>query len=97
MVSRQEDDRVDGDVVAQTIAQVQVRPDGDGFTGETPPWFGDVLFGGFVLAQAVYAATRRAPEGRRLHSAHAYFLRPVVAGPDVHYDVDVVRDGRAFS
>src|SRR5262245_45830390 len=97
MVSRQEGDRAVDDVVGETVAQVHVRPDGDGYTGETPQWFGEVLFGGFVLAQAVYAATRRAPEGRRLHSAHAYFLRPVVSGPDVHYDIDVVRDGRAFS
>jgi acyl-CoA thioesterase-2 len=84
-------------VVDETIAFMSVRPDGDGWVGDTPEWFGDVLFGGFVVAQAVHAATRAGPAGRRLHSAHAYFLRPVVAGPSVCYTCDVVRDGRAFS
>jgi acyl-CoA thioesterase-2 len=85
------------DIVAETIAFTCVRPDGDGWIGDTPPWFGDVLFGGFVIGQAVHAATRFAPEGRRLHSAHAYFLRPVLAGPPVTYATEVVRDGRTFS
>jgi acyl-CoA thioesterase II len=88
---------VDEAIVAETIAFMCVRPDGDGWLGETPEWFGEVLFGGFVVAQAVHAATRAAPEGRRLHSAHAYFLRPVVSGPQVRYAIEVVRDGRAFS
>jgi acyl-CoA thioesterase-2 len=87
----------DEGVVAETIAFMSVRPKGDGWMGDTPPWFGDVLFGGFVVAQAVHAATRSAPEGRRLHSVHAYFLRPVVYGPPVEYAAEVVRDGRSFS
>ena len=62
-----------------------MRPgDGEGeWVGDAPDWFGDYLFGGFVIAQAIVAATRNAPEGRRLHSMHAYFLRPVQrAAPD---------------
>jgi acyl-CoA thioesterase II len=89
--------RVNDAVGAETIAFMCVQADGDGWRGETPPWFGDVLFGGFVVAQAVHAATRAAPEGRRLHSAHAYFLRPVVSGPSVTYATHVVRDGQTFS
>ena len=84
-------------VVAETLAYLTVRADGEGWIGETPPWFGDYLFGGFVIAQAVHAATRRAPEGRRIHSLHAYFLRPVAAGPPVAYDVTPIRDGRTFA
>jgi acyl-CoA thioesterase II len=94
---REEPYVVDDAVVAETLAFMQVRPDGDGWIGDTPSWFGDVLFGGFVIAQSVHAATCAAPEGRRLHSAHLYFLRPVVAGPPVTYTTDVVRDGRTFS
>jgi acyl-CoA thioesterase-2 len=89
--------RIEDTVVGETIAFMSVRADGDGWVGDTPEWFGEVLFGGFVVAQAVHAAAQAAPGGRRLHSAHAYFLRPVVAGPRVRYTSDVVRDGRAFS
>jgi len=56
-----------------------------------------VLFGGFAIAQAIHAATRTAPEGKRIHSLHAYFLRPMMAGPTVHYRVKAVRDGRTFA
>ena len=74
-----------------------VRAEGDGWIGDTPSWFGDYLFGGFVIAQAVHAATRTAPAGRRIHSLHAYFLRPVRAGPPVAYAVTPIRDGRTFA
>jgi acyl-CoA thioesterase-2 len=84
-------------VVAETLEFMTVRPEGDGWVGATPSWFGEYLFGGFVVAQAVYAATRTAPEGRRMHSLHAYFLRPVVAGPSVFYRAESVRDGRSFA
>ena len=84
-------------VLAETLAFTTVRPEGDGWIGDTPSWFGDYLFGGFVIAQAVHAATRTAPPGRRIHSLHAYFLRPVRAGPPVVYAVTPIRDGRTFA
>ena len=90
----------DGDieaVIAETIEFVTVRADGDGWVGGAPAWFGDRLFGGFVVAQAVHAATRTAPEGRRIHSLHGYFLRPVVAGRPVSYRIVPVRDGRTVA
>src|SRR5205807_1557326 len=58
---------------------------------------GDYLFGGFVIAQAIVAATRDAPEGRRLHSLHAYFLRPVLVAHEILYGVRPVREGRTFT
>jgi acyl-CoA thioesterase-2 len=85
--------------VAEMVGFLTVRPNGDGrWVGDVPDWFGDVLFGGFVLGQSVAAVTADAPPGRRLHSLHAYFLRPVLtaAGP-VQYELRPVRDGRAFS
>jgi acyl-CoA thioesterase-2 len=50
-----------------------------------------------VIAQAIIAATRNPPESRRLHSMHAYFLRPVLAAHPVAYDVRPSREGRAFT
>jgi acyl-CoA thioesterase II len=84
-------------VIAETIEFVGVRPDGDGWVGDAPSWFGERLFGGFVVAQSVYAATRTAPEGRRIHSFHGYFLRPVIAGQPLSYRVTRIRDGRSVA
>jgi acyl-CoA thioesterase II len=89
-----------GPVLAETLAFLTVRPNGDGgdaWVGEAPEWFGDYLFGGFVIAQAIIAVTRNAPVGRRLHSMHAYFLRPVVAARAISYQVRRLREGRAFT
>jgi acyl-CoA thioesterase-2 len=84
--------------LAETIAFLTVRPDGDGgWTGDPPDWFGEYLFGGFVIAQAMIAATRDAPDGRRLHSLHAYFLRPVTSKGPLSYRVRALRDGRTFT
>jgi acyl-CoA thioesterase-2 len=85
------------DAVRETLELVAVRPDGDGWIGDTPTWFGEYLFGGWVVAQAVHAATRGAPEGRRIHSLHAYFLRPVRGGATVSYRLQPLREGRTFS
>jgi acyl-CoA thioesterase-2 len=80
------------------LAFFTVRPDGDGrLIGDVADWFGEVAFGGFVLGQSVAAVTADAPDGRRLHSLHAYFLRPVLSSVPVVYEVRPVRDGRAFS
>ena len=83
-------------IVEETIEFVTVRPDGDGWVGDAPDWFGERLFGGFVLAQSVNAVTRTAPEGARLHSLHGYFLRPVFTGKQLSYRVAPLREGRTF-
>jgi acyl-CoA thioesterase-2 len=84
-------------VVADTIEHLTLEPSGDGWVGRTPAWFGDVLFGGFVIAQAIAAVCVAAPKDRRLHSMHAYFLRPVLGSSTVSYQCEVLRDGRTFS
>lgn len=87
-------------VLTETLEYLSVRPDGDvdgRWIGDAPTWFGAVLFGGFVIAQAIIAATRNAPAGRRLHSLHAYFLRPVVAATSIAYSVRPIREGRSFT
>lgn len=84
-------------VVAETLEHLDVRADGETFAGPSPDWFGPVLFGGFLVAQGVAALCRTAPEGRRLHSLHGYFLRPATAGATLSHAVEPVRDGRSFS
>jgi acyl-CoA thioesterase-2 len=90
----------DGDldgVVAETIDSLRVRVDGEGWIGDAPDWFGERLFGGFVVGQAVAAATQTTPPGRRLHSLHGYFLRSVVAGRPLSYRAAALREGRSFT
>lgn len=84
-------------IAAEMVALVGVRPDGAGWVGDAPPWFGDRLFGGFVVAQALAAAGHTAPDGWRVHSLHGYFLRPVLAAKPLQYQVTSLRDGRAFA
>jgi acyl-CoA thioesterase II len=85
--------------LAETLEYLTLRPgDVDNtWVGDAPDWFGDYLFGGFAIAQTIIAATRDAPPGRRLHSLHAYFLRPVFAGKPISYAVRPMREGRTFT
>ena len=60
------------------------------------------VFGGQVLAQGVVASGRtvRSVEGgadRRLHSIHAYFMRPGDDTQPITFSVERMRDGRSFS
>jgi len=55
------------------------------------------IYGGEAVAQALVAAIKTVPEGRCVHSLHAYFLR---GGSEDHrssYDVSADFDGRSFS
>jgi acyl-CoA thioesterase-2 len=50
-----------------------------------------------VAGQALVAAGRTVPDDRRVHSLHAYFLRPGDPSVPIVYDVDRIRDGRSFT
>src|SRR5580698_6654303 len=67
------------------------------FRGLSPPERVQRVFGGQVLAQALVAASRTAPDGRICHSFHAYFLRPGDPSIPILYEVDRSRDGASFS
>jgi len=54
------------------------------------------LFGGHQLAQAIVSAYRSVDTERRLHSVHGFFLRGGDGKKSVSYDVEKIRDGRAF-
>ena len=57
----------------------------------------ETMWGGAVVGQAITAITRDAPDGRRLHSLHGYFLRPTSSRIPIDYTVSTIRDGRAYS
>ena len=67
------------------------------FRGQSqdPGW--GTVFGGQVLGQALSAAVQTVPPDRRVHSLHAYFLRPGDVARPIVYDVDRIRDGRGFT
>lgn len=55
------------------------------------------VFGGQVASQALVAAGRTVEADKRVHSLHAYFLRPGDPTLAILYDVDVIREGRSFA
>lgn len=55
------------------------------------------LFGGHVLAQALYAASKSVDQGWLAHSLHAYFLRPGAVDAPLLYEADRIRDGGSFA
>lgn len=67
------------------------------FRGQNPADGAGRVFGGQVLAQALVAAARTVPPGRRCHSLHAYFLRAGDPAIPILYEVDISRDGGSFS
>ncbi|MGH3355922.1 MAG: acyl-CoA thioesterase [Nocardioidaceae bacterium] len=75
------------------LEQVEV----DLFRGRQPKTSRQRVFGGQVAAQALRAASASAPEGRWVHSLHAYFLRGGDPATPIIYDVERIRDGRSFS
>lgn len=54
------------------------------------------IFGGQLLAQAIYAASTTV-EGHTPHSLHAYFVQTGASGTPVEIAVESVRDGRSMA
>jgi acyl-CoA thioesterase II len=67
------------------------------FRGHNPDEDRVRVFGGQVAGQALVAAGRTVPDDRRVHSLHAYFLRPGDPKAPILYQVDRIRDGRSFT
>ena len=67
------------------------------FRGVSPDEERQRVFGGQVAGQALVAAARTVEPGRRVHSLHAYFLRPGDPTVPILYEVDRIRDGRSFT
>lgn len=85
------------DPLAGLLTLFDLAPEGtDVFLGQPGRGRGR-LFGGLVAAQAVIAAGRSVDSESRLHSLHAYFLRPGSHEGPIRFAVDRIRDGRSFT
>lgn len=86
------------DPIRALLDVLDISPAGeDAYTGTSLPKPGGRLFGGQVVAQALVAAARTAPEGRLPHSVHGYFLRPGDTSVTLDLSVERLHDGRSFS
>ncbi len=77
---------------------LDLEPHGpDTFVGVGPdyPW-GKRVYGGQVVAQALWAAAATVDDQYRAHSLHAYFIRPGDADEPIRFEVDRLRNGRSF-
>lgn len=84
--------------IDQLLAVLDLERTGeDGFRGRSLDPERPRVFGGEVMAQALVAATRTVDPERRVHSLHAYFLRPGDPKEATLHAVDRLRDGGSFT
>ncbi len=87
-----------GHAVAALMALLDLeRLEDNLFRGVSPENSTMRVFGGQVAAQALTAAGRTVPDDRRVHSLHAYFLRPGDPAVPIVFEVDRTRDGNSFT
>src|SRR3954452_24501652 len=67
------------------------------FRGVSPAHSPVRVFGGQVAGQALVGAGRTVSAERKVHSLHAYFIRPGDPRIPIVYEVDRIRDGRSFT
>jgi acyl-CoA thioesterase-2 len=86
------------DAVDRLIALLDLEPiEVNMFRGVSRDETVQRVFGGQVAGQALVAAARTVTGGHRVHSLHAYFLRPGDPAVPILYEVDRIRDGRSFT
>ncbi|MGI9616422.1 MAG: acyl-CoA thioesterase [Acidimicrobiales bacterium] len=73
-----------------------VRHGPDTWVGVSADYRWGRIYGGQVVAQALWAALQTVDEDFRPHSLHAYFIRGGTPTEPVRYEVDRLRNGRSF-
>ena len=68
----------------------------DTWVGVSPSYTWGRIYGGQVVAQALWAALQSVEAEFHPHSLHAYFIRGGSLTEPVRYEVDRLRDGRSF-
>jgi acyl-CoA thioesterase-2 len=86
-------EQLDGLLDLLDLEQIEVNM----FRGRSPDDSVQRTFGGQVAGQALVAAGRTVPDGRFVHSLHAYFIRPGDPAVPLIYTVDRLRDGRSYT
>jgi len=69
----------------------------DIWVGESPEYPWGRIYGGLVIAQALWAAMQTVVEDHVLHSLHSYFILGGDPNEPVRYEVDRIRNGRSFT
>lgn len=69
----------------------------DVWVGESPAYPWGRIFGGMVIAQALWAATQTVVPEHSVHSLHGYFILGGDPAEPVRYEVDRIRNGRSFT
>lgn len=69
----------------------------DTYVAESPKYAWGRIYGGLVIAQALWAATQTVRDEHVVHSLHAYFILGGEIPEPVRYEVDRVRNGRSFT
>ncbi|MGI9596590.1 MAG: acyl-CoA thioesterase, partial [Acidimicrobiales bacterium] len=69
----------------------------DVWVGESPDYAWGRIFGGMVIAQALWAATQTVVTDHAVHSLHGYFILGGDPSEPVRYEVDRIRNGRSFT
>jgi acyl-CoA thioesterase-2 len=89
----------DQSAVSTDVSRVfELEPHGpDVWVGESPlyPW--GRIFGGLVVAQALWAATQTVALEHSVHSLHGYFILGGDPNEPVRYEVERLRNGRSFT
>ena len=76
----------------------RLEPHGpDTYVAESPHYPWGRIYGGLVIAQALWAATQTVRDEHSVHSLHAYFILGGEFAEPVRYEVDRVRNGRSFT
>jgi acyl-CoA thioesterase II len=69
----------------------------DVWVGESPSYPWGRIYGGLVVAQALWAATQTVDPEHGVHSLHGYFILAGDPREPVRYEVDRLRNGRSFT
>jgi len=69
----------------------------DVWVGESPDYPWGRIFGGLVIAQALWTASQTVAQEHVLHSMHSYFILGGDPSEPVRYEVDRLRNGRSFT
>ena len=90
----EDEDRIPADV-ARVFELESHGP--DVWVGESPAYPWGRIYGGLVIAQALWAATQTVVTEHALHSMHSYFILSGDPREPVRYEVDRIRNGRSFT